>query len=118
MINNKYRKYIINFVIIFVLLITGVISFTIVNSIKSEKHRGESVYVSINDKVTHSFPLDTDIEFKIQTQYGYNILVINNKRVRIKDADCPDKICVNHKDISFNGEDIICIPHKLVINIR
>lgn len=51
-------------------------------------------------------------------EYGYNVLVIRHGEVSVSDADCPDKICVRHKAISLNGESIICLPHKLVIQIK
>ena len=31
-------------------------------------------------------------------------------------ADCPDKLCVNQKAISREGESIICLPNKVVIS--
>ena len=33
------------------------------------------------------------------------------------DADCPDKICVNHATISDVGESIVCLPHRVVVEI-
>ena len=32
-------------------------------------------------------------------------------------ADCPDKICVNHAAISKKGETIVCLPHKVVVEV-
>jgi hypothetical protein len=43
--------------------------------------------------------------------------VIENNTARIKEADCPDELCVHQKEISKTGESIICLPHKLVIRI-
>ena len=33
-------------------------------------------------------------------------------------ADCPDKRCVNFPPISKSGEQIICLPHKLIVEIQ
>lgn len=49
---------------------------------------------------------------------GYNVLSIETDGVSVRDADCPDKLCVKHRKISKNGESIICLPHKLVIEIQ
>ena len=35
----------------------------------------------------------------------------------MKDANCPDKICEGHNKISYKGETIVCLPHKVVIEI-
>ena len=33
-------------------------------------------------------------------------------------ADCHNHDCVNHRPISKDGENIICLPHKIVIQIE
>ena len=48
---------------------------------------------------------------------GYNLIMINDGTVKVTDADCPDQLCVKQKQISQNGESIICLPHKLVVQI-
>ena len=49
---------------------------------------------------------------------NYNLLLISNGQVSVSDADCPDKLCVHQHSMSRNGESIICLPHKLVIQIE
>ncbi len=45
---------------------------------------------------------------------GYNIVKIENGQIRISEADCPDKTCVNTGFLS-SDIPIVCLPHKLVI---
>ena len=33
------------------------------------------------------------------------------------EADCPDLICVHHKPISRQGESIVCLPHKVIVEV-
>ncbi|GFI04934.1 MAG: NusG domain II-containing protein [Lachnospiraceae bacterium] len=49
---------------------------------------------------------------------NYNLLLISGGQVSVSDADCPDGLCVRHRAIERNGESIICLPHKLVIQIE
>ena len=42
---------------------------------------------------------------------------IQDGQVFISEADCPDGLCVNTGKISKTGQTIICLPHKLVIEI-
>lgn len=49
---------------------------------------------------------------------GYNLLLISGGQVSVSDADCPDGLCVRQRAIARNGESIICLPHKLVIQIE
>lgn len=47
----------------------------------------------------------------------YNLFACENGEVRMIKSSCPDLICVHHKAVSGIGETIICLPHKLVIEI-
>ena len=49
---------------------------------------------------------------------GYNTFIVESGEVNMIDADCPDKICVNHKPIYRKKESITCLPHKLVVEIE
>lgn len=48
----------------------------------------------------------------------YNLLEIDGDRIRIKEANCGDQICVRRGWASKNGETIVCLPHKMVIEIQ
>ncbi|OJG83646.1 hypothetical protein RV14_GL000880 [Enterococcus ratti] len=48
----------------------------------------------------------------------YNLIEIDGDKIRIKEADCGDQICVRRSWAFKNGETIVCLPHKLVIEIR
>lgn len=47
-----------------------------------------------------------------------NLLQIEPGRIRISEATCPDKVCVNTGWISSEGLPIVCLPHKLVIQLE
>lgn len=51
------------------------------------------------------------------TDTPYNLLYISDGMIRMDSADCKDQICVHHRPISGIRESIICLPHKLVIEI-
>lgn len=48
----------------------------------------------------------------------YNLMVIQDGNVSVAEADCPDGLCVRQREISRNGESIICLPHKLVVQVE
>ena len=52
----------------------------------------------------------------IDTGIG-NILEIKDGRIRMIDADCPDRLCVYEAAASRTGETIVCLPHKLSVRI-
>lgn len=49
---------------------------------------------------------------------NFNKIEIENGKIAITDADCPDKICVKTGWISEPGQSIVCLPHKLIIEIE
>lgn len=57
-------------------------------------------------------------QIDINTSYGYNIIEIKDDSISVKDADCKDKICMKSKFISEPGQIIVCLPHKLMIEIK
>lgn len=53
----------------------------------------------------------------IPEEVSYNLLHIVNGTVTMEEADCKDQICVRHRPITANRENIICLPHRLVVEI-
>lgn len=47
----------------------------------------------------------------------YNLFSCENGEIRMIQSSCPDLICVHHRPVSRTGENIVCLPHKLVIEI-
>lgn len=48
---------------------------------------------------------------------GINRVEVNQNKVRVIYANCPDQIDVKQGEISRPGETIICLPHKFLIEI-
>lgn len=58
-------------------------------------------------------------EFTVYTKSGdYNTIEVNKDRIRIEKANCPDQICVRTGYISKAGQTIVCLPHRVVIEIH
>lgn len=48
---------------------------------------------------------------------SYNLLSVSGSGVSMEAADCRDQICVHHIPITRGGESIICLPHRLAVEI-
>ena len=72
--------------------------------------------VIVEGKIQGTYSLGEDQEISING--GTNTLVIKNNRAKMKEADCPDQLCVNQKAISKNNESIICLPNKVVVEVE
>ena len=58
-------------------------------------------------------PYDMDIS----TEYGHNTVHVEKDAISVSEADCPDKVCVYQGRLTGSGIPIICMPHRLVIEI-
>lgn len=109
---RKLKNDIILAVIVVVVAATGLL---LVNVFRTE---GSFAVIKIDGKETGRYSLSVDTEVIIETgDDGRNTLVIEDNKAFMKDANCPDKICEGHSKISYKGETIVCLPHKVVIEI-
>ncbi len=65
------------------------------------------------------YPLSKDATVEIrQENERYNILQIREGKADITGASCPDRICVNHRQLSRQGESLVCLPNRVVVEIQ
>lgn len=57
-------------------------------------------------------------DIEIDTEYGHNTVHVEPGAISVSAADCPDQICVEQGAISGGGVPIICMPHRLVIQLE
>ncbi len=83
------------------------------------RQNGASVVVSVDGREVAAYPLDEDRTEVIRGyDGGENVLSISGHSATILSADCPDKSCVHQKAIRFDGETIVCLPHRVMVLIR
>ncbi len=114
--NQKEKLISLGDIILFaaIMVISVVAGIVIINNRKE----GLNVEISLDGEVVKIMELsDDEQEYLVNTDNGTNLIKISKGVVTVSEADCPDKVCVNHKPISLTGETIICLPHKLVIEI-
>ena len=52
-----------------------------------------------------------------ETEPGQNYLAIENGKVWISEANCPNQDCVQKGTISQSGEMLVCLPHRVTVSI-
>ena len=52
-----------------------------------------------------------------EDERGTNTVLVEPGRIRILEADCPDQVCVNQGFISDGTVPIVCLPHRLLVEI-
>ncbi len=105
------------------IVIVIILSFSSMGYIKLMALSDAEKYVSVqvNGEEIKRILFDSKLigtTIPVKTQYGYNLIEIGDEKVRVIEADCPDKIDVKQGYISKIGETIVCLPNKMVIEIK
>lgn len=75
---------------------------------------GTYVQIKVNNKIYQTVPLNIDQTIEINNK---NTVVIKNDSVFVINSTCPDKLCQKQGAISKNGQQIICLPNKVIVEI-
>ncbi len=94
------------------ILVIAIAFFLIVELTKEE---GAGVVVKVDGQEVAEYSLSKNGTFSLNG--GTNILVIENGKAYLTDANCPDKLCVHQGKISRTGEVITCLPNKLTVTV-
>lgn len=75
---------------------------------------GETVVISVDGVQNAEYPLSENRRIELSG----NMILIENQMVIMEKASCPDKICVDHMAISKSGQSIVCLPNRVVVEIK
>ncbi|MCH5334095.1 MAG: NusG domain II-containing protein [Agathobacter sp.] len=78
------------------------------------------VVVTRDGEVIGRYRLDGDQTVEITDVSGKvsNVLVIADGRADMTEADCPDKLCVHQRAIRRAGENLVCLPNRVVVTVE
>ena len=110
--NLKKRN---DFLLIVGLLVVALIFGTILVLTGTE---GDKVVVLVDGVVYGEYSLSQNRTVEIKTAHGTNVLVIEDGVAYMKEASCPDGVCVSHRPAHFSWQSIICKPNGVVVEIH
>ncbi len=103
----------LDIVIIISVLLLSLISFSFCTN-----REACEVLVEIAGKTYATYSINDDRVVSIETEYGNNLLVIENKEVFITNSSCKDKLEIKAGKISKTGQSLVCLPNKLVVTLK
>lgn len=107
-----------DFILIFAfLLLFGGWFFYIQNSFVETNSKYISVQVNGREIKKIKFGVGKS-KYPIRTEYGINVLEVDESGVRVIEANCPDKLDVKFGKVNKVGQSIVCLPNRLVIEIK
>ena len=111
--DRKYMQYVV--IVMLVFLLAGGL-FLIRFLVQSE---GSFVVVTLDGREKNRYPLTENGTYRIDGNgQDYNELVIKDGKAYILQANCGNQVCVHSNAISYQGETITCLPHKIQITIE
>lgn len=107
--------------VLIVLLI--VVSLIFAYKIAINRTGGSDMYISIqvNGEEIKTIDFTDDMigkTYEIKTEFGRNVIEIGDHSVWVIEADCPDKLDVKQGKIDKPGWPIVCLPNRLIIEIK
>ncbi|MDE7476437.1 MAG: NusG domain II-containing protein, partial [Lachnospiraceae bacterium] len=118
MFDNKKEEFMFrkkDFVLVLVLV--GIAVFSALMISFARKDIGGTIRITIDGALYGEYSLSENQVIEIDELLGYNEIKIENGSAYMAEADCPDQYCMDYKPISKGSETIICLPHRLVIEV-
>lgn len=82
------------------------------------KPSGSTVTVTVDGKQTGTYGLSQDRTLRLTGHDGFSLtMVIENGKAHVEDSTCPDLICQHHSAISRSGEQIVCLPARIILTV-
>ena len=111
---------IITFLIILSFLPMAVFAYT-TSEQDYESNKTEAI-ITIDGKEVDRFTLSKDTPHQEKTYHPtdkqYNIIEVDGTRIRVREDNSPDQVAVKTGWIEKPGQMSICLPHKLMIEIK
>ena len=105
-------------IIIFVALAVAAAAVLLILNFKGEDN-SKRLIITVDGEEYKNILLteETNMQFTIETVDGYNEINISSGVVDVISADCPTQVCVETKAASGLNDKIVCLPHKVVIEV-
>ena len=103
---------------ILVFVLTAIVTAAIFLFFRLTAESGRKVVVTVSGEVYGEYSLDQNAEYVISgVSGGTNTLVIEDGYAYLREATCPDKLCVKKGKINTSVESIVCLPNEVVVSI-
>jgi len=106
-------------ILIGIVLILSLIALGTIKWFQSQNDAAQQVLIKHDGVVIQAYPFTekTNETFLYEENGEMNRIVIKEGIVSMSEANCRDQICVKTQAISQNGGIIVCLPHKVTVEI-
>lgn len=112
---NK-RELLSHFTIVDAILIFFIILAIIISALIVYRNGEKTEYAVIeHEDRSETVSLDEDRIYNLENGM---VIEVKDGRIRVKDSDCPQKICIKHGWLRYANDVIVCLPNKTIIYLQ
>ena len=97
------------------ILSVAIVLFLVMKVTGSEA--GNRIQVTVDGAVYGTYSLMENQVIEVKEGDFYNRIRIQDGKAYMEEANCPDGYCVRQGKISGGAQTIVCLPHKLVVEV-
>ena len=107
-LDMKKRDFFVIGIVLVLALVIGAVALL-------DGRTAQSLCIYVEGDLYGEYSLLENQEIKVGTT---NVCEIIDGKVRMTQANCPDQICVHTAEISRDGMTIVCLPNRVVLEIK
>ena len=97
------------------ILVIALVLFLVMHLTRNEA--GNQIQITVDGEVYGTYSLEKDQVIEVKENDFYNRIRIQDGAAYMEEADCPDGYCEEQGKISGRTQTIVCLPHKLVVEV-
>ncbi|MBF0558960.1 MAG: NusG domain II-containing protein [Nitrospirae bacterium] len=91
------------------------LSFSSFAYVKGMVPAGSEVRIEVDGKLKYTLPLNADRTLELNGTIGKTTVEIKGGKVRIKEAPCPNKLCIHQGWVESGA--VVCLPNKVIVTV-
>lgn len=97
------------------IVVIALIMLLIMQMTRTEE--GNRIQITLDGKVYGTYSLGKNRVIEVKDGSFYNKIRIEDGKAYMEEANCPDGYCEEQGKISRHTQTIVCLPHKLVVEV-
>ncbi len=97
------------------ILVIALVLFLVMHLTRNEA--GNQIQITVDGEVYGTYSLEKDQVIEVKENDFYNRIRIQDGAAYMEEANCPDGYCEEQGKISGRTQTIVCLPHKLVVEV-
>ena len=103
------------------LLVPSVIFFSMLCALgifllSADKTNEKTAYIYKDGELVEKVDL-SEIDKPYTINVGGNVVLVEKNCISMKEASCPDKLCIKQGRITNGSHPVVCLPNRVVIKV-